>query len=91
MAEDVAPDPQPRGASPAARDRVLGPVLEPAALDGAMKDGRLALQVIREVDPAPQASLSVSMPTSVEEVEQLGLKELRALAQQHGFSSLSTS
>jgi hypothetical protein len=57
----------------------------PAALDGAMKDWRLALQVIREVDPAPQATLSVSMPRSVEEVEKLGLAELRALAEHYGI------
>lgn len=57
--------------------------LAAAAIDGAMKDGRLALQVIKEVDPSPQASISVSMPTSVEEVASLGLEELRALSEQH--------
>jgi hypothetical protein len=53
--------------------------LAAAAIDGALKNGALALKVIREVDPAPQASVSVSIPRTPEDVNALGLEELRAL------------
>jgi hypothetical protein len=53
--------------------------LAAAAIDGALKNGALALKVIREVDPAPQASVSVSVPRTPEDVNALGLEELRAL------------
>ena len=62
-----------------------------AALDGALADPKLALRLIEVVDPPVQAELSVSIPTSVEEVGQLGLKELRALAEQYGFGSVTPS
>jgi hypothetical protein len=39
--------------------------------------------VIREVDPAPQASVSVSVPPTPEDVSQLGIAELRALLGEH--------
>ena len=48
-------------------------------LEAHKKDGRLALALIREIDPAPQASVSIGIPTTVEDVSQLGLAELRAL------------
>jgi hypothetical protein len=55
-----------------------------AALDGALKNGALALKLIREVDPPVEVSVQARMPTTREEVEALSLDELRALVAQFG-------
>jgi hypothetical protein len=65
----------------AERERVVA-----AAVDGAKRDGALALKLINAVDPPLEASVSVAFPTSAEQVEQLSLSELRALAEQYGIS-----
>jgi hypothetical protein len=50
-----------------------------AALDGALKNGALALKLIREVDPPVEVSVQARIPTTLEEVDELSLEELRAL------------
>jgi hypothetical protein len=64
--------------APPRSDRALG-APRWAAVDGALKNGALALKVIREIDPAPQASVSVTIPRTPEEVDALSLQKLRAL------------
>jgi hypothetical protein len=54
-----------------------------AVRDG-LADGRLALALIREVDPPAQVELT-SLPTTAEEAGQLGLGALLALAQAHSI------
>jgi hypothetical protein len=53
-----------------------------AALDGALKNGALALKLIDAVDPPVEVSVSARMPRSLEEVNELSLPELRALVAQ---------
>ena len=55
------------------------------AVEGGLDDPRLALALIREVDPAPQAELSVTGPISAEDVSKLGTSDLYALAAKLGI------
>ena len=64
----------------AARER-----LADAAVQGALKDPRLALAVIREVDPPIEATVSVAMPATPEDVKGMSLRDLLALAKEHGI------
>jgi hypothetical protein len=57
--------------------------LAEAALDGALKDGRLALRVIEAVDPPVEASVSVAVPDNEEAIRRLSWSELLALAEAH--------
>lgn len=60
--------------------------LADAAVRDGLKNGALALKVIREVDPAPEVTVRAELPTSVEELEGLSLSQLMALAERHGIN-----
>ena len=62
-------------------DAALDPQASPVAA------GNLALRLIEAVDPAEKATLEVSIPSSVEAVEQLGPAALLSLAAQLGISA----
>jgi len=53
--------------------------LAAAAYDAALDNGALALKLIREVDPPLEATVSVSLPTSEDEIDKLTLRELELL------------
>jgi hypothetical protein len=55
------------------------------AVNGALDDPRLALALIREVDPPAQVEVSLAMPQTMEEVERLSPMDLLALAAQLGM------
>lgn len=59
--------------------------LAASAINGAMKDPRLALAVIKEADPAPQAEISVSTDLSVEDVQGMSYSQLLAVAEKLGI------
>ena len=59
--------------------------LAEAAVGGALKDGSLALRLIREVDPVVEVSVSAPVvPSTPEGVEALSYRELLAIAAAYG-------
>jgi hypothetical protein len=49
------------------------------AVDGALEKPGLALKLIQAIDPPVAGTVSVDMPTTVEQVNELSLAELQAL------------
>jgi len=61
--------------------------LAATAINGAFDDPRLALAIIKEADPAPQAEISVSAPLSVEDVNGMSMSQLFAVAERLGIET----
>jgi hypothetical protein len=74
-------------------ERIVAAALSPIGDDslGSAAKQRAALALLDAADPMAQASLELPLPSNPEGVEQMGLEDLRALAQQVGITSGTAS